>query len=88
MTDIDKDELWAECESKGEGEVRISIARGSYNQAKLSLVLEWLRRQEDARNEASISEQRRIARSANKAAWTAAIAAIIAAVMATVPLLI
>ena len=86
--EIDKEKLWSELESMGEDEVMLSIAHNRYNQAKLALVYEWLRRQESSRNESSRIEQRRIARSAKNAAWTAAIAAIMAAVCAIVALVI
>lgn len=79
-----KEQVFAELDGLGEAAVRVRLSVDkAYGDSgpKHALVLEWLRRKELSRKEASSLEQIRIARSAKNAAWIAAIAAITAAVV-------
>ena len=46
---IDKEELFKKLDEAGEKEVREKLAQGVYGAAKVGLVQEWLRQQEEAR---------------------------------------
>jgi hypothetical protein len=74
-------------EMHGAAQVRIMILSGGLPQHWTNQVIEWLSEQDGAERVATsalIAEQARVARSADRAAWTAAIAAIIAAIVATI----
>jgi len=82
--------FYSKLEGLGEDEVRAMLATnriGPVNN-KRALAQEWLLRKDLERKDASISEQTRVARSANRAAWTAAITAIIAAIITIIGIVI
>lgn len=78
-------EIFSQCEEIGEPQVRERLNSGDWShKERVNHAREWLRLQEESRNEDSKIEQSRIARSAKNAAWAAAIAAIIAAISAAI----
>jgi len=86
---MDRKELWAKLQAKGEAQVRKELMEGKHGQTgspRYFEVNEWLRLQAESRSDASNREQITIARSARNAAWAAAIAAIIAAISAVISL--
>jgi hypothetical protein len=68
-------ELYGRFERDGEGAVRDSLAAGRYLDEHAALAREWLRRKDQARNEASQALQAATASSAASAAQRAADAA-------------
>lgn len=69
---LDPDEIFAELDQTGEDKVRKLRAKDShYGPIKNPYVDEWLRRQDEARNEASKREQTALAREANDLARAA-----------------
>lgn len=96
------DQFIAECEAKGEAEVRKLLAQGAYVERKLRWVNEWLATQDRARTEAAQAESNSLAsraasaaeRSADEASRANAIAqraniiALIAIVIAAIALIV
>lgn len=78
-----KESFWLTFDTLGEDQVRLNVRTKLYSSAnqKLEWAEEWLFRKELACNAASTAEQARVARSDNRAAWTAATTAIIAAII-------
>lgn len=83
----DHDLYYGDFDRDGEEAVRNRVALHQYNEKKHALALEWLRKRDQERSDASMAEQITLARSAKNAAWAAAIAAIIAAIAAIIALL-
>ena len=80
--------FFAKLEELGVEEVRIRLALNKFGPIKRPLVQEWLLRKDLEHSEASRSAQTRVALSANRAAWTAAITAITAAIITIVGIII
>jgi hypothetical protein len=78
------DDPFRRFEEAGEQQVRINLARKTYDSRRTHLAEAWLAQKERSSGEAASVEQRRIARSAKNAAWVAATAAIIAVVVAAI----
>ncbi len=79
---VDKDKLFSNLASEGEKAVREKLAQGIYGSQKEQLVYEWLRQQDEVRNNEELKKERDInlqflsaARSSKNAAWMAAIIA-------------
>ena len=74
-------------EQLGAAQVWTMLDTGSLPSAWTAVAFEWLSEQDmadRAASNATIAEQARLARSANRAAWIAAVAAIVAAIIAIV----
>lgn len=91
---VTKDEMFAEFERAGEDIVRERLIGEAYGTKglpgsfKAGFAEEWLRLRDEARRDASNTEQIRTARSAKNAAWTAAIAAMIATICTIITIVI
>jgi len=73
-----REEFWAKLDATGEEQIRLNLGRDVYGMPKAAhhvWATEWLRQHDQARSDASHSEQIDIARSAKDAAWSAANAA-------------
>ncbi len=70
-------------EHAGRIHVQRLIAGGYFNKERRDQAYEWLDEQAHGPQMVPMAEQARVARSANRAAWTAAITAIFAAIIAT-----
>ena len=69
------DQFIADCEAKGEAEVRKLLAQGAFVERKLRWVNEWLAAQDRARSEAAQAESNSLASRAADAASRSADAA-------------
>ncbi|UTP38988.1 hypothetical protein M9M90_17450 [Phenylobacterium sp. LH3H17] len=88
MDDHAVDEFKKSLDERGEQQVRRILERGAFNPQRTRIAEAWLDELEDTRHARSMRESLQIAKSANAAAWTAAIAAIIAIPIAIVAIVI
>jgi hypothetical protein len=87
----DEEEILSQFKVWGSAQTRLMISAGRVSTAHQRIALEWLAEVDDVLEQARSSfetEQRRTARSAEKAAWIAATAAIIAAIAAIVTIVL
>jgi hypothetical protein len=79
-----QDQFEAELERLGVDEVRARITTNVYQGGQRNHALAWLDKEIDRRADAASLSHSHAARSANKAAWIAAIAALILAIFAMI----